>query len=888
MRLLPLYPKPPFAAIELEECLEVDPGCTRCDLRESVRHVCLGGEGEPGGVLLVGESPGRNEDQVGRPFIGASGQLLRKLLARHWRGPVAIDNAIRCAPGAREVKDKHAEACRGYLAETIAESKPQRIISLGGWSAYSLTGRSVAPFSTRRGYTHLVGGRFGPRPIPLFFVVHPAAALRNRFVNAWFEEDFAWALTVEASALRQLPSPETGLVRVVSDGPSARHAVAELRAAEWSAFDVETAGVVYDKSFRLLCVSFCAKGSESPWSWDIAALADPEAREELCRFLVDPKARKLGQNVKFDEIACHLTLGVKPRGVRGDVRLLRKLLEPEADGKLDKMSELVGMGGIKEEAREEMSLYVDKIKRGLHTERRLAKNAAEDTDKLARGETVKRRAKLRADMAEALDYLHQIDVDYADLAPVIRDPEADWESWAYAIVPTDMLLRYNGRDSVATARLAEWLEPQVEAEPALARVRAKLVEPAAQAIRSVERWGVPADRGAIMAFDSYLGVKLAEVRARLAAYGESFNPDSPPQVSKLLFETLRLKPLRTTPSGGYSTDDETLESLKDKHPAAGAIADHRTYSKLKGTYADGLLHHLRPDGRIHTSILLDGARSGRTSSSKPNLQNIPRAESIEGKMARDCFAASPGFTLLQLDYSQLELRVAAMLSGDEKMISIFREGVDYHKRTAELISKIAWGIDPSQVEKKHRSQSKSVNFGILYGKTASTLAKEWGVSTAKAQAVVDAIMGQFRRLDAWCQEKRSETRRSGLSWTWWDGEKARRRPLWRIADSDDLARSTAENGAVNTPIQGTASDFCIASLIEAVQWIEGEGLEPICRLILPVHDSLMFEVRRDFVEEAAKTVHEIMMSWNSGGVPLEVDVEVGDRWGSLEKLKLAA
>jgi uracil-DNA glycosylase family 4 len=884
MRTLPLYPKVPLVALETETGVDVDAGCTRCSMHEGVRNVCLSGEGEAGGLLLVGESPGRNEDATGRPFSGEAGKLLRGLVSKWWTGPIAIDNALRCAPGKRELKDKHFDACRGFLAQTMKEIQPKRIVALGGWSAYAITGRSVAPFTTRRGYTYLVGGT---TPVPVFFVLHPASALRNRFVRGWFESDLKWALQTE-------PPPGPPLsehVRVVDSGETARQAIAELRQAEWSAFDVETCGLLYDPSFKLLCVSFCAKGAESPWAWDAAALADPEARAELVKYLVDPFSRKLGQNVKFDEIAIHLTLGVKPAGIRGDVRLWRKLLEPEADGKLDKMVELIGMGGMKEEARDEMDLYVERVKKGLQTEKRLIKNRAEDEEKRKRGEKVKKRAALQPKTREALEYLLDLDELVPDLVPIIRDPDADWQSWAFGLIPDDMLARYNGRDTVATARLASWLEPQLAANPELDRVRKKLVDPGARAIRAVERWGVSADKHAILAFDRFCDVKLIALRAKLDAQaGKDFDADSPKQVGELLFGKLGLPSIKLTKSGNAdSTDGDVLEELKDLHPVVGVLIDWRSYSKLKGTYASGMLPYVRADGRIHTSILLDGARSGRTSSSKPNLQNIPRAaDSIEGKMARDCFIAPDGFTLVQLDYSQLELRIAAALSGDPKMISIFKEGVDYHQRTAELISKIAWGIQPSQVEKKHRSMAKSVNFGILYGKTARTLAKEWGVPVGKAEEVVAAIMGQFSVLAAWCKDRLRESQRTGVSWTWWDGQKARRRPLWRIADQDDALASRARNGAVNTPIQGSASDFCIASLIECVEWIESGELEDRCRLVLPVHDSLLFEVRNDFVDEAVSTVRDIMLSWNSNGVPLEVDMEQGPAWGSLEKIKLAA
>lgn len=882
MRLLPLYPSRPFTAVETEECLDLDPGCQRCPLHEGVKTPCLSAEGEPGGLLVVGESPGKNEDADGQPFVGVSGKLLRDAIRRHWVGPYAIDNAIRCAPGGRELKDKHAHACRGYLAQTIDEVRPTRIITLGAWSAYSVMGRSVSPFSTRRGYGFLAGGRWGEE-IPVFYVLHPAAALRNRFVRGWFDGDIKWALTVDPP----LRIPLSQVVRIVETEADALAAVEELRRAPWAAFDVETAGVVYDPSFRLLCLSACAAGSESPLSWDAEALANPATRAPLLGWLRDRRARKLGQNVKYDEIAVDLCLGAVPLGIRGDVRLWRKLLEPEADGTLAKMSELVGMGGLKEEALSEMKPFADRVKKGLAAEKRIAKNEVEDRAKAARGEKVKKRAATHPATQRGIDELHAVDRDFPALAPVVRDPDADWESWAYALIPKDMLLRYNGRDSVATARLASFLEPQLAAEPDINRIRTDVVEPAARAIRQVERWGMPVDRRSIETFDSYLAMRLGETLPKILVHaGESFDPNSTDEIRELLFGRLKLPVIKLTKTLLESTDGDVLEELEGRHPVISELIRWRSYTKLKGTYASGMLPHIRADGRIHTNILLDGARSGRTSSSRPNLQNIPRpddTEKPEGKMARDCFCAAPGRVLVSLDYSQLELRIAATLSRDPLMLEIFESGVDYHKRTAELISEIAWGIPASAVEKKHRTMAKSVNFGILYGKTARTLAKEWGVTIAKAEAVVDAIMGQFKRLAQWCRERLDETRRTGLAWTWWNGQRGRRRPLWRVADKDDQQRSRAENGAVNTPIQGTASEFCIASLTALVEYILEEGIEDEAKLVLPVHDALLFDVRERSVDRIVDVAREIMLSWDAGGVPLGVDVEVGQRWGSLQK-----
>lgn len=261
-------------------------------------------------------------------------------------------------------------------------------------------------------------------------------------------------------------------------------------------------------------------------------------------------------------------------------------------------------------------------------------------------------------------------------------------------------------------------------------------------------------------------------------------------------------------------------------------------------------------------------------------------------MARDCFIAAPGCLLVQLDYSQLELRVAAMLSGDPDMIAIFQSGDDYHQRTAELIAPIAWQLRPDQVEKKHRFVAKTINFALLYGagdaKIAEQIRTQGGhaIASGDVAKIRTAILGKFRTFAQWADARLAESRRTGQAWTVWDGKRARCRALWRIADQGDDAsgaRITAEHSAVNTPVQGTGSDYCIASLVELVEWIMRDEIEAFVRLVLPVHDSIMFECREDWVPRVVERARSIMVGWPSGGVPLVVDCEVGRSWGSLAK-----
>jgi DNA polymerase-1 len=832
--MLRLYEVQPQLAVGQAFSVECLPDCSLCRLSVNRVRVVMP-EGDPCGVLFVGERPGREDERVGHPFQGRIGKYLRDQIARCWKGPVALDNAIRCY--AEEADEASIQACRGHLAQDVHDYMPTRIIALGGEGWYALTGRRRAPFSIRHGYTwlHTPHGL-----VPVFSVIHPSAAARNRFVRGWFERDLAWALSYDPPE----PTVWEGTARVVRTPEDAHVALGQCTAAEWTSVDVETSGIMFNPDFRVISAALCPKGSEDAWVWDRDSLADRALLKLLTAWLQNPRVKKVGQNIKFDALAARCGQGVTVRGIVGDTRLWRKLLDPEADAKLEVMAELVGMGGMKDEA--------------------LAYLPRTPPKKQARGQTA------------LLDGM---------------DARASDPRYAYGFVPRDILSRYNARDAVATDKLATMLGGMLAKQPDLQRTWETLVRPASEALTQVEWWGVSVNRLGIAAIEEMLRMKLEGVLARLNSYG--INLDSSPQVARLLFNDLDLPAVLTTETGKPSTSKEALEAIRDEHPVVGDILSYRQLTKLRGTYAagkegerGGLEQHIRADGRIHPTYLLDGARSGRLSCEKPNLQNIPRADSEEGRMIRNTFVASDGYVLVEFDYSQLEIRVAAALSRDPLMMKIYQEGGDYHQRTAEMVSHTAWGIKPEEVTSVHRTRAKSINFGGMYGKTPRTFAKEWGISLAEAERVFNAIVGRFLRYQAWSRECLAFARQHGVIWTRLNGERGRRRPMWRIADEDDGARVTAEHGAFNTPIQGTASDLCLSSLVACVNWLREDAMP--AKLVLTVHDSLLFEVRVDCLAELIYQVRRIMSGWSWLGVPLVVDVKTGPAWGSLAKWKEAA
>jgi uracil-DNA glycosylase family 4 len=673
-----LFPPDARQVIETVSGREVSNTCQLCKLcnTKGLRTVGIPADGEAGGLLVVLDKATKHDDALGRVASGPAGAYLRRQIGNHWAGPVVYDLAIRCAPGEAEVSATEIRKCRPYLAQTIAEAHPSRILALGNAAFQAITGRSFAAASMRRGYTW-VGG------IPVFFNVTAASVLPNRFQQAAFEEDIRWALTCDP--FKEIPPPPRVVpARVVVSPQEARDAAYELRKAPWFAYDVETAGRHYEPGFEVLSLAACATGSSAPFVWSPEAIADPQARKPLADLLEDRKVGKVGQNEKYDALSIRAAWGVTVRGLYGDTMLWRALLDHEAERNLAILGELVGFGGHKEEAHDALAAAKDGLKRAMKQEK---------TD-VRTGQV-------------GLFYNDEKDPPFyglnADLSKLVR-AGVKLDAVAYKLLPREILLRYNALDALVTARLAERLEVDIKREPSLHRTWTRVLRGAAEAVVHVEAWGAGVDRGGIGNLDQYLAAKIKMIEARLSQYDANFNPDSTPQVAKLLYDTLKIKAGKLTATGLACTDSEALEAIRDKHPIVGDILEHRRLAKLHGTYVVGLAKHIRSDGRIHPSFRLDGTRTGRWSCEAPNLQNVVRVEegdeNADANMIKGCFRAPPGHLLLQCDYKQVEYRVAGMVSGDPVLIELFRQGHDMHLGTAKIVAPLL-GVDPELVDKKH-------------------------------------------------------------------------------------------------------------------------------------------------------------------------------------------
>ena len=391
--------------------------------------------------------------------------------------------------------------------------------------------------------------------------------------------------------------------------------------------------------------------------------------------------------------------------------------------------------------------------------------------------------------------------------------------------------------------------------------------PLARVLADMERIGFAVDADGIRAFGDSLRGELDGILQNIyTEVGYEFNVNSPKQLGEALFDKLGLPPRKKT-ARGYSTDAETLESLRAYSPAVDDILKYRTYSKLLSTYVEGLLKALGPDGRIHSTFIQTEARTGRISSTEPNLQNIPIRTEL-GSRLRGYFVAAPGETLVDADYSQIELRILAHITGDEAMQQAFLSGADIHRATAAKI----YHIPESDVTHELRTSAKAINFGIMYGKGAFSLGKDLGISVKEADTFLKTYLNTFPKVDGYMQNCIEHAKEKGYVETLF----GRRRPLPELASSNFQVRSSGERMARNTPIQGTAADIIKLAMVHVWQRLRDEKLQ--ARLLLQVHDELIVEAPENEVEQVKRILKEEMEQVVSYSVPLTAEVGTGKTW----------
>ncbi len=392
--------------------------------------------------------------------------------------------------------------------------------------------------------------------------------------------------------------------------------------------------------------------------------------------------------------------------------------------------------------------------------------------------------------------------------------------------------------------------------------------PLCRVLFEIEKQGFSVDVEALRAFSMQLGEMQAQYAERIYELaGEEFNINSPKQLGHILFEKLGYPHAKKTKSG-YSTNAEVLEKLRPYAPIVGDVLEYRQYGKLKSTYADGLAAAADENGRVHTSFRQALTATGRLSSTEPNLQNIPIKTELGREFRKFFITGSDDYVLIDADYSQIELRLLAAISGDEGMIDAFRSGYDIHSATAMKV----FGVSAEDVTIELRKKAKAINFGIMYGMGDYSLAVDLGITRADAAAYIEGYMGAFPKVREYLTRVVAEAKRDGFVKTLF----GRRRYIPELASSKKMEIAFGERVAMNSPIQGTAADIIKLAMVNVARKLKEGGYD--ARLILQVHDELMIEAHRDIAEEVKLLLKEEMENAVSLAVPLTVEIAMGKSW----------
>ncbi len=436
-------------------------------------------------------------------------------------------------------------------------------------------------------------------------------------------------------------------------------------------------------------------------------------------------------------------------------------------------------------------------------------------------------------------------------------------------VALEQATRYSAEDAEVTMHLHRTLYPRISSEPTLERIYREIEVPTSVVLQRMERHGVLIDADLLAAQSEELGreVMALEAKAHEAA-GQPFNLNSPKQLGEILFERLGLPVVKKTPGGAPSTDEGVLEQLAEQYPLPRIVLDYRGLAKLKSTYTDKLPRMVNPrTGRVHTSYSQAVAVTGRLASSDPNLQNIP-VRTPQGRRIREAFIAPPGCQLVSADYSQIELRIMAHISGDESLLNAFAQGLDVHRATAAEI----FSVKVDEVSAEQRRYAKVINFGLIYGMSAFGLAAALGIDRDAAKTYIQTYFERYPGVRRYMDETRERAREQGYVETVF----GRRLWLAEIRSPSGPRRQAAERAAINAPMQGTAADLIKLAMIAVHDWLAAERLAS--RLIMQVHDELVLEVPEAEVDVVRKGLHRLMAGVAQLRVPLEVDVGAGPNW----------
>lgn len=802
----------PPPGLRLKETMKRDPNCTLCPLHEGASTVCMPGRSArpTARVMIVGDMPGQVEDREGKPFVGAVGGMLKKLLglAGVKAKDVRLTTAVRCKPPeGYKVKVSEMNACAPYLHTEIEETQPELVVLLGN--------AALKGALKKTGITKLRGQVIEKDGIKYLPTYHPFAVLRNPGLQDDINHDFTLIKRILEGEPSSLPEPTYDIIKSQGQLKSLRSKMLDKGTTE-IVFDVETYNRAGNPDWDGL----------QPYRGDSAILTSLSISLEEGHAYVIP--------------LCH------PQGPwHEDHKWLSVLryLRPAFDRP-------------RKECR-----YINH-----NTKFDAVWLATKGLPTRIDHDTMLMSFMLNEERPKGLKYLAQTLLG--------ADPYAEDVTDTYHM-PLKRLASYNAKDTDYTLRLFHHLLPLLRTETKTDRVYRDIVIPAANALTSVEKLGFKVDRPLLEEHRAYALRATAALDRALRSHvphakREEFNFNSPAQVGKWLFGDLGLSPLGLTATGNPSTSEDVLSQLANEHEAVNLLLKYRKWSRRVSTFFDPWDMWCDANDRIHPSYKLFGTVTGRLSCASPNLQQVPR-----DKFLRGVFRAEKGYQLIQADFSQIELRIAAWLADETEMIGIYRRGEDMHTMAAARLA----GVAPEDVTKEQRFRAKARNFGYLYGmgwrKFIVYAMTNYGVKVTPEESKREraAFFRQFPRLPIWHEKMRGTLREYGYV----ESPLGRRRRIPGVYSSDEGIQQKSEREAINATVQSFASELTLMAL--HTLWKMGY------RIVHTVHDSILIEVPEGTTDEHGAVIKSVMETpplhrFNIQlPVPIVADLEVSTHWG---------
>lgn len=900
MKQLPLFPTLPYPDVQTVTPLDRDSNCARCDLHKGTPagKRCLAAEGEPGDILVVLDRPTEYELHVGRPAASPAGRWVRDAIARIAPGrKVVFAAGLGCkVPAGSEPKDLIApiEACRPYLSAILRDADPVLVLIFGGPSGQSFLGRSFQPLSVRKGYgvyfreqDDFCGGTY-QEALPAYLLGDPGYALRNRLIAKALEEDLRYALSAPRPDFLGLAATYE-VVRTMEDAVEALEC---LQHAAFVATDCETSGMLHEPDFRVDCVAI--SDGDRTFVWDRDAIEDPDTASALGAVLED--LDHCTWNGQYDLVAMECDPAIKGLqtvptrrrrwilNLQSDSRIKRKLFEADAHADLGTAAELIGLGGHKKEAHDLIEAISSELRKwsksGLLTPTGRKRPAPVMTI-----------------------------VDPAEIPPVWADylnQGFDAEKFAYRFLDRDVLLRYCARDAYTSHLLEQWCNDKLVENENLALVWDEVAQPAMWAWCRARLAGFPTDKRRVELLRDYLNVEIDKLGKKIEAIEPGLNPNAPQQVVAA-FAKRGMTSKRTTTTGLAKMDKAIMEEFRGQHPLVDLVLDWKMFRHTQDNFAEGLLPYIRSDEKCHPSFLQDGSETGRPSSQDPNFFNRLKGRDeksrVLGTMLRECHAAPDGWSIIEADQGQIEIRQVMDLCDDPTGIGVITSGTDFHMASARKFAEVL-GKNPDLVSDIDREQAKTSNFAAIYelpDQLGFMLSKRIGISKSEGDKLATALFGSYKNLLPWMMQCLRDSTASGYSITDWKGREARHRPLWHLglpepSKSDrgkDVDKTRWQNHARsswNGRVQGGAVDIITSQLWPVIQWLDANtnGGE----FLLQIYDSIMLLVRDEEVDKTVTFLRQLMTDTIPGQprvgymkkVPLSVDVKVGKNWGALSKV----